>query len=123
MKPETLSTEDQALSTRSAIVKWGGYGVAFASACFVISYFAFIIGLIWKGNPWISDMVREHTAAMIGLPLAVVAALLVVAILQVVAVGQIEFEVGWVKFRGASGPVVLWVLCFCAMVGGIKWLW
>ena len=33
--------------------------------------------------------------------------------------GDIEFEVGPVKFRGASGPVVLWVFSFIVIVAGI----
>ena len=37
--------------------------------------------------------------------------------------GAIEFEVLTVKFRGASGPVVLWTFAFLAIVAGIKVLW
>jgi len=37
-------------------------------------------------------------------------------------VGPIEFEGLGFKFRGASGPVVLWVLCFLAIVAGLMLL-
>lgn len=45
-------------------------------------------------------------------------ALLVVLSLRYVA-GEIEFEAIGFKFKGASGPVVLWVLCFLAVVVGL----
>ena len=37
--------------------------------------------------------------------------------------GSVEFEAGWVKFKGAAGPVVLWIMAFLAMVGGSRMLW
>jgi hypothetical protein len=46
------------------------------------------------------------------------AALFVVLVLRAAA-GPIEFEVLGLKFRGASGPVVLWIPCFLAIVVGI----
>jgi hypothetical protein len=37
--------------------------------------------------------------------------------------GKIKFEAFWLKFEGASGPIVMWILCFLAIVAGIKTLW
>jgi hypothetical protein len=37
--------------------------------------------------------------------------------------GPIEFEGLGFKFKGASGPVVLWVFCFLAIAGAIKLVW
>lgn len=37
--------------------------------------------------------------------------------------GTIAFEGLGFKFRGASGPVVLWVFGYLAIVGSIKLLW
>ena len=34
------------------------------------------------------------------------------------ATGDIEFEAPGFKFKGASGPIVLWVLCFVAILFG-----
>jgi hypothetical protein len=36
---------------------------------------------------------------------------------------MIEFEAAGFKFRGASGPVVLWIFCYLAIVTSIKLLW
>jgi hypothetical protein len=37
--------------------------------------------------------------------------------------GRIEFKVAGVSFKGASGPVILWLLCFLAIVVAFKLLW
>jgi hypothetical protein len=37
--------------------------------------------------------------------------------------GLIEFEGFGFKFRGASGEIILWVICFLAIMAAIKALW
>jgi len=68
------------------------------------------------------DIVVAHFPAVCGLPGAALVALYVVSFLEKTS-GQIEFEGFGFKFRGASGPIVLWVLCFLSIVGAIKALW
>jgi len=90
----------------------------------------------WAINPsgahrWISigairlisvDVVRNHFAVVIGLPMAGILALWVVTILRSQS-GPIEFEAVGFKFRGASGPVVLWIACFLSIAIAIRLLW
>lgn len=90
----------------------------------------------WAINPggahrWISigdlklisaEVVRDHFAAVIGLPMAGILALWVVTILRSQS-GPIEFEALGFKFRGASGPVVLWIACFLSIALSIRLLW
>jgi hypothetical protein len=86
---------------------------------------AFIIGgtlTIWTGQPWLVEIAREHFAATVGLPAAALVALCIVYFLEHTG-GPIEFEGLGFKFRGASGPIVLWVLCFLAITAGIRLLW
>lgn len=71
---------------------------------------------------WVEETVKAHFAATIGLPCAAIASLLLVVILEINA-GRIEFKVYGVEFKGASGPTVLWVLCFLAITLAIKSLW
>ena len=71
------------------------------------------------------DLYKEllkHTAATVGLPLSALAALGIVIILEIYS-GDIEFEALGFKFKGASGPVILWVICFLSISGAIKILW
>jgi hypothetical protein len=63
-----------------------------------------------------------HAPAMIGIPWAGGAAFIVVLVLRT-SFGAIEFKVFTVEFKGASGPIVMWVLCFLVEVLAIKSLW
>ena len=67
------------------------------------------------GEKQMDDLVLTHYPTVVGLPSAAAAALFIVLVLKAAA-GPIEFEALGFKFRGASGPVVLWVMCFLAIV-------
>lgn len=74
----------------------------------------------WKQEPWARDLVTDHFPAIIGLPAAALASFLIIAAFEA-RFDKIKMKVGQlVEFSGASGPIVLWVLCFCAMASGIK---
>ncbi len=68
------------------------------------------------------QIARDHFAATIGLPSAAFAAIFVVIFLEVKS-GRVEFEMWGLKFKGASGEVVLFVFVFTAIAGAIKLLW
>jgi hypothetical protein len=80
--------------------------------------------MIRKGfySTFYSDIAGRHFAATIGLPMGAVAALFIVLVLRATS-GPLEFEAIGFKFRGASGPVVLWLMCFLGIAAAIKWLW
>jgi hypothetical protein len=85
------------------------------------------LGLFWAVNservsPEVRTLFIEHFSAIVGLPGAASAALFIVMLLEQTH-GPIEFEAAGFKFRGASGPVVLWVFCYLAIVTSIKLLW
>lgn len=67
-------------------------------------------------------LAREHFAATVGVPVAVLGALFVVLFLEVKS-GRIEFEAWGLKFKGASGEVVLFVIVFISFAIAIKTLW
>ena len=73
-------------------------------------------------NPkWLMSIFEEHFAATAGLPLAMVAALVVVTLFRYQA-GPIQFEVIGLKLSGAGGPIVMWVIVFLSMAFAIKFL-
>ena len=109
------------LSPRSFVVKLGLFSIVVFGVIFTCSFFGVLVRSFWTDKQWV-DMAKEHTQAAVGLPIAAVTAFLLVSVLQV-TFGKIEFEGIGFKFRGASGPVVLWIACFIAMVIGIKLLW
>jgi hypothetical protein len=84
----------------------------------------FLFGAAWDilHEAWLLDVAREHFAAAIGLPFAALAALVIVVILEISA-GPVQFEGFGLKFSGAAGPVVFWILVFLAISASIKLLW
>jgi hypothetical protein len=100
----------------------------------VAQWLVLIAGLVFGGafvygevrsmlrNPAVLQIVLNHFPVTVGLPCAILASLCVVIFLEVTA-GSVEFEAIGFKFKGASGPIVLWVLVFLAMSVCIKLLW
>lgn len=68
------------------------------------------------------ELVAQRFPVVVLLPTAGVAAFAVVFLFRQAA-GPIELEAFTIKFKGAAGPVFLWILCFLAMALAIKWLW
>jgi hypothetical protein len=64
----------------------------------------------------------KHFPATIGLPISAVGAFLVVSLFRTTQ-GTIRIRVMSITFEGASGPIIMWVLCFLAMALAIKLLW
>jgi hypothetical protein len=71
---------------------------------------------------WLVQIENDHYAALVGTPMSAMTAFCIVSILKVTN-GNIEFDAVGVKFRGASGPIVLWILCFAAVVTAFRILW
>jgi len=121
MDKNCLPEKESKLSPRSFIIKLGLFCITVFAAIFTCSFFGVIVCSFWTDNEWV-DIAKKHAPAVIGLPIATMAAFLLVSVLQVTA-GKVEFEALGFKFRGASGPIVLWIACFIAMLIGITLLW
>jgi hypothetical protein len=101
--------------------------IAVGGTALLASYFFLFLAyqLIWGPSvpeSWLAILLDEHYAAMAGTPLAAVTAFCIVSVLKVTN-GPIEFEGFGFKFRGASGPIVLWLLCFGAIACAFYFLW
>lgn len=70
----------------------------------------------------ILKLLRDHPLAIVGLPMSAAVAFCLVVILEVTS-GNIEFKALGFEFKGASGPIVLWVLSFLAFIVGLRVLW
>ena len=84
--------------------------------------FAFAYFIIKGISPEYAPLYKRNFIVIIGLPLAALASLFIVLVLRQTQ-GPLEFEGLGFKFRGASGPVILWVLCYLAFVLSFKTLW
>ena len=87
---------------------------------FALAYFVSIVWVSLRGF-W-DNVAMRHFAAVIGLPSAALAALFVVILLRTVS-GPVELKIPGFEFKGASGPIVMWIACFLAIAFAISWLW
>jgi hypothetical protein len=60
-------------------------------------------------------LVAKHAATLVGLPWSIVVALVIVLLLRTVA-GEMQFRVLEFEFKGPSGPIIMWVICFLALI-------
>jgi hypothetical protein len=76
-----------------------------------------------KNDVWIDQILQQHFAATVGLPSVSALSFLVVVTFEA-RFEKIEMEFfGILKFKGASGPIVLWVFCVLALSACIRMLW
>jgi hypothetical protein len=94
-----------------------------ATACFA-SVGVYPIGRAYLENqPWVTKIVQQHFAATAGLPcIAALAFLIVITFEARYEAIEMEFF-GIMKFKGAAGPIVLWVLCVITMACCVRMLW
>jgi hypothetical protein len=109
-------SKDDGAAPQSRSEKW--FGILARIAAFAI--LAIIVGVLlvfviqqWN-NKELHEIVAAHLQATVGLPVAGVFAFLLVALFRTTE-GRIRFEVIGVKFDGAAGPIIMWVLCFLAI--------
>ncbi len=120
MRDERVSVEDQ--QARRLFRRIIGI-LALLGAALIAGVFLFFLARdIANAEPWMMELFRAHPGAVLGLPLAALAALCIVLFLEAKS-GRIEFEGFGFKFRGASGEVILWVICFLAITAAVKLLW
>jgi len=89
-------------------------------ASVVLALIAFVITR-WN-DPEIRKIAADHLQATVGLPIAGVFAVLIVAVFQTAA-GPIEFDAPGFTFKGVSGPIIMWLFSFLAIVYSIHLLW
>jgi hypothetical protein len=97
----------------------------------VVLYFIFILVFMIAQmttpradpNTWMLRLIKDHYAALIQVPAVAVMSFVCVFLFEVVSGQRIEFEALGFKFRGAAGPIVLWIFVFLAMIFATKLLW
>jgi hypothetical protein len=75
-------------------------------------------------NSWFLTVIQKHFAATIAVPLSAISSACIVLLLGTTLGGDLSFKLlVFGEFKGASGPVTLWLLCFVAMILAVKLLW
>lgn len=86
----------------------------------LVLFAAFIVAE-WTNQHW-NNVAFDHFPATVGLPAAAAGSLIICTLFRTVE-GKITFSVLGLKFEGASGPIIMWVICFLAITLGIHSLW
>lgn len=104
------------LASRTAYV-FAGFIAVMAAVIFSAAIYDVFFVLPERGA-----ILKDHFAAIIGMPVAAAFAFLIVVFLRQTE-GPIEFKGLGFDFQGASGQVAMWVVCFLAIAGALKLLW
>ena len=95
--------------------------VFFAAAGFGATFLFGAAATIYSQD-WVVEVAQKHFAATIGLPFAALAALCLVILLEITT-GTVEVRGLGFEFKGAGGPIVMWVCCFLSIAAAIKMVW
>ncbi len=114
---EKQTASERPVWLRFAVAMMVLCGVAVLGGVFLFAAMRDILG----SEAW-RQLAQAHFAATVGIPIAVLGALFVVLFLEVKS-GRVEFEAWGLKFKGASGEVILFVVVFLAFSIAIKALW
>jgi hypothetical protein len=123
----TQSAKDRSQESRESaheekFRRWFSWVVLVACTTWGIIAAVWLAYHAWRPESWVIPILREHFAALVGIPMSALIAMCVVILLRFSA-GPIEFKGLGFEFRGASGQVVFWIFCFLAIVSGLKLLW
>ncbi len=89
----------------------------------LVCYLAFVgLGTFYWKTGWILVLFRTQYAFFVGLPFACMLAYFLVGTMENTR-GNIEFEFVGLKFKGASGPIIMWVIVFLALVVSMRVIW
>jgi hypothetical protein len=102
----------------------GRVAFLFASVAAVTAAVIFFAAIwnVFYNLPQRGEILAAHFRAIIGMPVAGAIAFTLVVFLRQTE-GPIEFRGLGFEFKGASGQVAMWVICFLAIAGAIKLLW
>jgi hypothetical protein len=95
--------------------------VAVTFVCLFVAWCIFYF-FHWYYNMGDTKILYERFAAVVGIPLAMCAAFVVVAILEQTS-GPIEVTAPGFSIKGAAGQVLFWIFVFLAIVHAIEVLW
>jgi hypothetical protein len=88
----------------------------------IVFYLLFVVWGQPLEPPPFTIIFRQHFLALVALSMAAALAFILVTLLPSER-GNLEFQAFGIKIRGASAPIVLWIICFFVIVVATKLLW
>ncbi len=114
--PSESPNTGNGLASRTAYV-FAGFIAVMAAIIFAAAIYNAFFVLPDRGA-----ILKDHFAAIVGMPVAAAFAFLIVVFLRQTE-GPIEFKGLGFDFQGPSGQIAMWVVCFLAIAGALKLLW
>jgi hypothetical protein len=116
-----LSTEDDTVVSQSVLRILTKWSIFLGASLSGVMFFGFALyGMLFE--EWVEQAAKEHFAAMVGLPCAALASLFLVTVLEIRS-GNVEITIGALQFKGATGPIIMWIMSFAVMTWAIHLLW
>lgn len=123
-QPTSVDSADVTAAAAPPLIRQGvtWLSLGFGPVLAVITYYPLILAVL-QHQQWIYTIFSEHYDVIFGLPSAALLSFMLVVVSEA-RFDRIEIEISnVVKFRGASGPIILWILCFLSITFAIKLLW
>jgi len=125
-EPRTETHSRSLTSSEASLRRIASWVAILGTWVFAAYFFGFLIyhscQRTASEGSWFIQILEKHFAAALGVPLSAISSACIVLLLKATT-GPIEFEGMGFKFRAASGPIILWILCFLAMILGVYLLW
>lgn len=116
------SLNDDEYETLDTVIRRGFHVAALVvMMLFTLAYLVAIVVWITKDET-LRAILTAQMRTFVGVPLSAIAGFCIVVVLENTS-GRVEISGFGLKFRGAAGPVVLWIFCTLALVSCIKILW
>jgi hypothetical protein len=81
-----------------------------------------IFSLAEDSDAW-QVIALTNLPAVVGVPLIAVFAFMIVVVMEKTTDGEVSVKMPGFHFQGPSGPIIMWVICFLALVGAVRLLW
>jgi len=88
----------------------------------LFAYAGFLVLTFFLTDGFLLRLLREHYVFFVGLPIAALISFVIVSTFETTR-GDIQFELGGLKFKGASGPIVMWVLAYVTLIASVSLVW
>lgn len=82
----------------------------------------YICYLVMNNHDEVYSLIRDNIVCVIGLPWAALTSFILITLFETFS-GDVKIKFGNVEFQGAASPLIMWIMIFLVIVGGIRILW
>lgn len=79
----------------------------------------YICYVIMNANDSVYSLILNNIICVVGIPWAALTAFILISLFETIS-GEVKIKLGNVEFQGAANPLIMWVMIFLVIVGGIR---